>query len=163
MAVSSRFIWQFLELIAGLLWHFWGWYREVKIASGQNSVKPSKKPEKRRSSSDSPPARSIGRRSPSPNLRPVSDPTEAELDQLAIEFFGDFDATPATPPPPTRKPKPEKPEWYVFRSGKAEGPYTALQLWEIQKITDRTKVRRGEADWQRAGEIPELAKYLSKK
>jgi hypothetical protein len=51
----------------------------------------------------------------------------------------------------------------VFRSGKAEGPYTALQLWEIQKITARTKVRRGEAEWQRAGEISELAKFLTDK
>jgi hypothetical protein len=58
---------------------------------------------------------------------------------------------------------PEVADWYVFRSGKAEGPYTALQLWEIQKITARTKVRRGEADWQRAGEVSELAKYLSEK
>jgi GYF domain 2 len=54
-------------------------------------------------------------------------------------------------------------EWYVFRSGKAEGPYTKLQLWEVQKITARTKVRRGENEWQRAGEIPELAKYLTQK
>ncbi len=76
---------------------------------------------------------------------------------------------PATPSPPARKLKavkkaaPEVADWYVFRSGKPEGPYTALQLWEVQKITDRSKVRRGEADWQRAGEVPELAKYLSKK
>jgi hypothetical protein len=154
----------FWTLIAGLLWHFWGWYREVKIASGQHLVKPSKnkpskKPEKRRS--PSPPARSIGRRSP--NLRPVSDPTEAELDQVAIEFFGDFDATPVTQPPPTRKPEPEKPEWYVFRSGKSEGPYTKDQLRDAQKITARTKVRRGESEWQRAGDIPELVSYLTQK
>ncbi|MEG4590000.1 DUF4339 domain-containing protein [Microcoleus sp. MOSTC5] len=76
---------------------------------------------------------------------------------------------PAAPSPPARKLKavkkaaPEVADWYVFRSGKPEGPYTALQLWEVQKITDRTKVRRGEADWQRASEVPELAKYLSKK
>jgi hypothetical protein len=150
----------FWALVAGLLWHFWGWHREVKIASGQHSVKPSKKPEKRRSASGSPPARSISRRS---NPRPVSDPSEAELDQLAIEFFGDFDSTSVTKPPPTRRPEQQKPEWYVFRSGQPEGPYTKLQLWEIQKITARTKVRRGEADWQRAGEIPELRKYLSEK
>ncbi|MGL5064107.1 MAG: DUF4339 domain-containing protein [Microcoleus sp.] len=54
-------------------------------------------------------------------------------------------------------------EWYVFRSGKSEGPYTKLQLWEVQKITARTKVRRGENEWQPAGEIPELAKYLTQK
>jgi hypothetical protein len=57
---------------------------------------------------------------------------------------------------------PEVAEWYVFRSG-PKGPYTKLQLWEIQKITARTKVRRGEADWQRAGEVSELAKYLTEK
>ena len=64
---------------------------------------------------------------------------------------------------PAKQAVPEVADWYVFRSGKAEGPYTKLQLWEIQKITARTKVRRGEADWQRAGEISELAKYLSEK
>ncbi|MEG4863772.1 MULTISPECIES: DUF4339 domain-containing protein [unclassified Microcoleus] len=64
---------------------------------------------------------------------------------------------------PVKQAAPEVADWYVFRSGKAEGPYTALQLWEVQKITDRTKVRRGEADWQRAGEVSELAKYLTKK
>jgi hypothetical protein len=58
---------------------------------------------------------------------------------------------------------PEVADWYVFRSGKAEGPYTKLQLWEVQQITARTKVRRGEANWQRAGEVSELAKYLSDK
>lgn len=58
---------------------------------------------------------------------------------------------------------PEVADWYVFRSGKVEGPYTALQLWEVQKITARTKVRRGKAEWQRAGEVSELAKYLSEK
>ncbi|MEG4058923.1 MULTISPECIES: DUF4339 domain-containing protein [unclassified Microcoleus] len=64
---------------------------------------------------------------------------------------------------PAKQAAPEIADWYVFRSGKPEGPYTTLQLWEVQKITDRTKVRRGEADWQKAGEVPELAKYLSKK
>jgi len=64
---------------------------------------------------------------------------------------------------PVRQPTPEVADWYVFRSGKAEGPYSKLQLWEVQKITARTKVRQGEADWQHAGEIAELAKYLSEK
>jgi hypothetical protein len=78
-------------------------------------------------------------------------------------------STPPQIPAPTKRAKsvkqavPEIADWYVFRSGKAEGPYTALQLWEVQKITARTKVRRREAEWQRAGEIPELAKYLSEK
>jgi hypothetical protein len=56
---------------------------------------------------------------------------------------------------------PEVSHWYVFRSGKAEGSSSKLQLWEVQKITDRTKVRRGKSDRQAAGEIPELAKYLT--
>ena len=65
--------------------------------------------------------------------------------------------------PVVRQATPEAADWYVFRSGKAEGPYSKLQLWEVQKITARTKVRRGEADWQRAGDVSELAKYLSEK
>jgi hypothetical protein len=67
---------------------------------------------------------------------------------------------------PSKKPKqttPEVADWYVFRSGKVEGPYTAVQLREVQKITARTKVRRGEAVWQRAGEVSELAKFLTDK
>jgi hypothetical protein len=77
-------------------------------------------------------------------------------------------STPSTPSPveprvkPAKQSTPEVADWYVFRSGPKE-PYTKLQLSEVQKITARTKVRRGEADWQRAGEIPELAKYLSEK
>jgi hypothetical protein len=77
------------------------------------------------------------------------------------------DSTPEIPTPPVptttfNQSTPEVAEWYVFRSG-PKGPYTKLQLWEIQKITARTKVRRGEADWQRAGEVSELAKYLTEK
>lgn len=64
---------------------------------------------------------------------------------------------------PAKQAAPEVSDWYVFRSGKAEGPYSKLQLWEVQKITDRTKVRRGKSDRQPAGEIPELAKYLTEK
>jgi hypothetical protein len=74
--------------------------------------------------------------------------------------------TPSSPVRTIKTPKqatPEVADWYVFRSGKAEGPYTALQLWEIPKITARTKVRRGESSWQRAGEIAELAKFLTDK
>jgi hypothetical protein len=78
-------------------------------------------------------------------------------------------STPSTPSPVEPRVKlakqatPEVADWYVFRSGKAEGPYTALQLWEVQKITARTKVRRGEADWQRASEVSELTNFLSEK
>ncbi|MEG4203579.1 DUF4339 domain-containing protein [Microcoleus sp. Pol7_A1] len=95
--------------------------------------------------------------SPPAQRSPVSDPIEQELNQLKADAG-------ATRMRSVRRPTaPEVADWYVFRSGKAEGPYTALQLWEIQKITARTKVRRGEADWQRAGEVSELAKYLTKK
>ena len=52
---------------------------------------------------------------------------------------------------------------YVFRSGEAKGPYSKLELWEIESITARTKVRRGQAEWVRAGEIPELVPYLTQK
>jgi len=77
-------------------------------------------------------------------------------------------STPPTPEPieprvkPAKEPTPEVADWYVFRSG-PKGPYTKLQLREVQKITARTKVRQGEGEWQRAGEISELAKYLTKK
>ncbi|MEG4441983.1 DUF4339 domain-containing protein [Microcoleus sp. AT9_B5] len=111
--------------------------------------------------SGSPRVRSVSQRSLSLR-RPVPEPSEAELDQLATEFFGDFDPMPVSPSPSCET-EPEKPEWYVFRSGNAEGPYTKLQLLDVQKISDRTKVRRGEAEWQRAGEIPELAAYLTEK
>jgi hypothetical protein len=83
-------------------------------------------------------------------------PIEQELNQLSADAG-------ATRMRPVRQATPEAADWYVFRSGKTEGPYTKLQLWEIQNITARTKVRRGEADWQRAGEVSELAKYLSDK
>lgn len=86
---------------------------------------------------------------------PVENPVEQELNQLRAEAG-------ATRIRPVRQSTPEVADWYVFRSG-AKGPYTKLQLWEIQNITARTKVRRGQAEWQRAGEIPELAKYLNEK
>jgi hypothetical protein len=94
---------------------------------------------------------------------PAPNPIEQELNALSA----DARATQMRPvrqaTPVVRQGTPEVADWYVFRSGKAEGPYTKLQLWEVQKITARTKVRRGEADWQRAGEVSELAKYLSDK
>ena len=94
---------------------------------------------------------------------PAPNPIEQELNQLSA----DAGATRMRPvrqaTPVVRQATPEVADWYVFRSGKAEGPYTKLQLWEVQKITARTKVRRGEAEWQRAGEVSELAKYLSDK
>jgi len=96
------------------------------------------------------------RRSPAATNLPAPNSIEQELNQLSANAG-------ATRMRPVRQPTPEVADWYVFRSGKAEGPYTKLQLWEIQNITARTKVRRGEADWQRAGEVSELAKYLSEK
>jgi hypothetical protein len=94
---------------------------------------------------------------------PAPNPIEQELNQVSA----DAGATRMRPvrqaTPVVKQANLEVADWYVFRSGKAEGPYTKLQLWEIQNITARTKVRRGEADWQRASEVPELAKYLSDK
>jgi GYF domain 2 len=93
----------------------------------------------------------------SPKATP--DPIDMELNQLRTEAGMTRVKTGKRSAPSV----PENPEWYVFRSGKAEGPYTKLQLLEIQKITDRTKVRRGETEWQRASEIPDLAAYLTEK
>ena len=101
---------------------------------------------------------------------PAPHPIEQELNQLSADA-GVTQMRPvrqATPKvrqvaPKVRQATPEVADWYVFRSGKAEGPYTKLQLWEVQKITARTKVRRGEGDWQRAGEVSELTKYLTDK
>jgi hypothetical protein len=137
---------QTLEVILGsavalvwvAVWHFCGWPREVEIAGG--------KPEAKK------------RRSPNSNSPPPN-PVEQELNQVKA-------ASGMNRMKPVRRstqPTPEVPQWYVFRSGEAKGPYTRLQLWEVQEITARTKVRRGEAEWQRAGEIPELAAYLTQK
>jgi len=90
------------------------------------------------------------------STEPAPNPIEQELNQLSADAG-------ATRMRPVRQATSEVADWYVFRSGKAEGPYTKLQLWEVQKITARTKVRQGEAEWQRAGEISELAKFLSEK
>jgi len=120
------------------LWYFWGWHREVEIATGKQEAK------KRRSTNSN---------SPPPNR------VEKELNQLKTESGMNRMKTVRRVAQPT----PEVPEWYVFRSGEAKGPYTKLQLWEIQNITARTKVRRGQAEWVRAGEIPELVPYLTQK
>jgi hypothetical protein len=112
--------------------------------------------QEKRSQNSTAPAAKQQRRSPAATNLPAPNLIEQGLNQLSADAG-------ATRMRPARPAAPEIADWYVFRSGKAEGPYTALQLWEIQKITARTKVRRGEADWQRAGEISELAKYLSEK
>ncbi|MGB3266669.1 MAG: DUF4339 domain-containing protein [Microcoleus sp.] len=134
------------------LWHFWGWRSEVAIASSQPSTKTS---DKRRSSN---------------SRLPAADPVEVELNQMSAEL-GNTRMRPVRKSQsptqksqsPTQKSQSEQPQWYVFRSGKAEGPYTKDQLRDVQKITDRTKVRRGQTEWQRAGEISELALFLTQK
>jgi hypothetical protein len=134
-----------VALVWVALWHFWGWPREVEIARGKPEAKKSQSSAKKK-------------RSPNSNSAPPN-PVEQELNQLKA-------TTGMNRMKPVRRstqPTPEIAEWYVFRSGEAKGPYTKLQLWEIQEITARTKVRRGEAEWQRAGEIPELAAYLTQK
>ncbi|MEG3838914.1 DUF4339 domain-containing protein [Microcoleus sp. herbarium14] len=98
------------------------------------------------------------RRSPVTKNIPAADPVEQELNQLKAQS-GMSRMKTVRPAVST----PESAEWYVFRSGSAEGPYTRMQLLEIQKISDRTKVRCGETEWQRAGEFPELAAYLTEK
>ncbi len=94
----------------------------------------------------------------SPKNLPAPDPVEQELNQLKAQS-GMSRMKTVRPAVST----PEAAEWYVFRGGNAEGPYTKMQLLEVQQISDRTKVRRGETDWQRAGEISELAAYLTEK
>lgn len=134
-----------VALVWVALWHFWGLPREVEIARGKPEAKKSQSSAKKK-------------RSPNSNSAPPN-PVEQELNQLKA-------TTGMNRMKPVRRstqPTPEIAEWYVFRSGEAKGPYTKLQLWEIQEITARTKVRRGEAEWQRAGEIPELAAYLTQK
>lgn len=85
------------------------------------------------------------------------DPIEVELNQLSAEFG-------MTTMRPVRKTtKSQQVLWEVFRS-EAIGPYTKEQLRSEQQITARTNVRRvGETDWMRAGEIPELANFLTLK
>ncbi len=128
-----------------LLYQFDLWTRRRRAAK-----------QERRSQDSTAPAAKQKRRSPAATKLPAPNPIEQELNQLSADAG-------ATRMRPVRQATPEVADWYVFRSGKAEGPYTALQLWEVQKITARTKVRRGEADWQRAGEVSELAKYLTDK
>jgi GYF domain 2 len=103
-------------------------------------------------------SKNLNTSSPSTSRRKTIDPIEQELNQMKFESGMNRVKS-------VRRAAsvPEVSEWYVFRSGQPEGPYTKLQLLEVQKITDRTKVRLGEAEWQRAGEIPQLAAYLTEK
>lgn len=134
-----------LPVATAYLYQYDLWARQRKAAK-----------QERRSQNSTAPAAKQKKRSPAAKNLPAPNPIEQELNQLSADAG-------ATRMRPVRPAAPEVADWYVFRSGKAEGPYTALQLWEVQKITARTKVRRGEAEWQKAGEIPELAKYLSEK
>lgn len=133
---------EILGLVAVLTWiapwYFWGWHREVEIAIGKREAKKMRSPNSN---------------SPAPN------PIEQELNQLRAKAG----MTRMKSVRRSTQPTPEVPEWYVFRSGEAKGPYSKLQLWEIESITARTKVRRGQAEWVRAGEIPELVPYLTQK
>ena len=133
--------------IAMLLWHFWGRKHAAKIMAA-SAAKAKAKAKKGK-------AKTIKK---SKKTQPPADPIEIELNQMS----GDFGMTPMRPVRKT--PDPEKTEWYVFRGGQSEGPYTREQLWLAQRITARTNVRReGETDWTRAGEIPELTDFLNTK
>ena len=137
---------------------FWLWVASVLLLYQYDlwaRRRRATKQERRSQNSTAPAAKQKRPSSAATNL-PAPNPIEQELNQLSADAG-------ATRMRPARLAAPEVANWYVFRSGKAEGPYTALQLWEIQKITARTKVRRGEADWQRAGEVSELAKFLTDK
>jgi hypothetical protein len=127
-------------IISAYLYQYDLWIRRRRAAKAATKTRP--QTTVRRSSSNLP-----------------ADPIEQELNQLRAESGMNRVRTVRRSPEPTV----DIPEWYVFRSGQAEGPYTKMQLLEVQQITARTKVRRGESNWQRAGEIPELAAYLTEK
>lgn len=130
-------------LVSAYLYQYDLWARHRRAAKSAADRAKTQQPVKKRS----------------PKNLPPPDPVEQDLNQLKAESGMSRMRTARQPATPV----PEIAEWYVFRSGCAEGPYTKMQLLEIQKITGRTKVRRGEAEWQRAGEIPDLAAYLTEK
>lgn len=96
---------------------------------------------------------------------PSADPIEQELNQLRsqekeLEQLGAEFVKPVKTPRSAVK---TQTKWECFRSGPV-GPYTKEELRSIQKITAKTNVRRvGETDWTRAGQIPELAEFLTVK
>lgn len=77
------------------------------------------------------------------------DPVEQELNQMK---FGSGMTRTAKRASTTVA---ETPNWYVFRSGQAEGPYTKLQLLEVQAITapnqSATRRNRMAARWRNTG------------
>lgn len=132
-----------MMIISAYLYQYDLWARHRRAAKSAAKAKAQEATKKRSPNSNSPP----------PN------PVEQELNQLkATTGMNRMKSVRRS-----TQPTPEVPQWYVFRSGEAKGPYTRLQLWEVQEITARTKVRRGEAEWQRAGELPELVAYLTQK
>jgi GYF domain 2 len=147
--------WNFLFYVwvasALLLYQYDFWVRSWRVAKLAKEKEAVKRKTSKKTSSKS-------KKSKPKKSQPLADPIEVELNQLSAEFG-------VTAMRPVRKTSsPEKTQWYVFRSGNAEGPYTREQLWLAQRITARTNVRReGETDWTRAGEIPELADFLNSK
>lgn len=119
-------------------------HRAEKLAKKAEKAAKRKAPKKKSSSKSKKP-------------QPPLDLIEVELNQIKGEMG-------ATVMRPVRKTATSQQVlWEVFRSGPV-GPYTKEQLRSQQKITAKTNVRRvGENDWTRAGEIPELADFLSSK
>ncbi len=129
------------------LWHFWGRDRAKKIMSKNLAKTAPNNPSKTNKKAQKP------QKSQSP-LSPV-DSIEVELNEMSADFG-------MTLMKPVRKtPNPDETQWYVFRGGESEGPYTRNQLWLARRITARTKVRReSETEWTIAGKIPELKDFL---
>src|SRR6476469_1501760 len=100
---------EFVGLVAVLAWmapwYFWGWDREVEIATDKGKAKKSQSSAKKKRSPNS--------KSPPPN------PVEQELNQLKATTGMNRMKPVRRSTPPT----PEVPQWYVFRSGEAKGPY----------------------------------------
>ena len=148
LGVALYLIW---TTIAVILWHFWGRKQARKIMAA-NITKTKTKAKAKKGKSKTQKVKSYKK------LETPADPIEIELNQMSAEFG-------MTSMRPVRKDiNPDQTQWYVFRSGQAEGPYTREQLWLAQRITARSNVRReGETDWTRAGEIAELADFIRSK
>ncbi|HLO47903.1 MAG TPA: DUF4339 domain-containing protein [Kamptonema sp.] len=145
LSIASYLIW---TIIAIILWHSWGRSRAAKMIG--TSIKTTKNKQKKR--------KKIQKSTPHKKPQPPVDPDKVELNEISAELG-------MIPMKPVRKTlDPNQTQWYVFRSGQSEGPYTREQLWLAQRITARSNVRReGETDWTRAGDISELADFLKNK
>lgn len=129
-----------LPISAAYLYQYDTWVRQRRTAKLASQAK-------NKSTKKSSPQKS----KPSKLLPPVNS-TEQALNSLKVEN-GII---------PAKNVRDETPQWYVFRGGQAEGPYTKQQLQSVQKITARTNVRRtGEEIWTRAGDIQELKDFLT--